>query len=367
MNKNSRFLLSGIIFCASLGLAFFKLPELSQSIVVVSGTELQEPLEELEAKFEEEYPNIDVELQFQGSQDIVNNYVDQKNSFNPTVLIPANGEVLNELEKRWAAQNQTDAFLSEPQPIAKTFLVAIAWKERADLLFPNQQFQWSAVEDAMTKKDWGAIANQEDWGSFDFVITDPTRSNSGQLALALWAESKLNTQSLDANSLNQPKNTELFRLIKKSVYQPPRSTDILLQEFISRGANEGDVAIVYESIALYRWQQAAANQSNSYQIYHLNPTIETVSTAAIASQNVTKSQAKAAQKWIDFLLAESQQKTFVTYGFRPVNDSIDLASVANSPWSQNIPGSQENPTITIQQAPSASVIGEIQRLWLRSN
>ena len=37
------------------------------------------------------------------------------------------------------------------------------------------------------------------------------------------------------NSLDE----SLVALIKNSVYQPPRSTNILLQEFITRGANDG--------------------------------------------------------------------------------------------------------------------------------
>ncbi|WAN69895.1 hypothetical protein BJP36_38035 [Moorena producens JHB] len=37
-----------------------------------------------------------------------------------------------------------------------------------------------------------------------------------------------------------------------SVYQPPYSTDILLQEFIAYGSHDPDVATVYQSIALHR-------------------------------------------------------------------------------------------------------------------
>lgn len=75
-----------------------------------------------------------------------------------------------------------------------------------------------------------------------------------------------------------------------AVYQPPRSTDILLQEFIARGPNDADVAMVYESIALHRWQQSAQGQRESYQIYYLNPTIETVATGAIVSRGAEQNE-----------------------------------------------------------------------------
>ncbi|MEB3336399.1 MAG: substrate-binding domain-containing protein, partial [Leptolyngbyaceae bacterium] len=110
------------IILAALGLTYVPLPGSNHKIVVVSGTELQEPLQVLETRFEQEYPHIQIDLKFQGSQDIVNKYIDDKNDFNPTVLIPANGEILKELGDRWRTQNSDEPFYDTPQPIAKTFL-----------------------------------------------------------------------------------------------------------------------------------------------------------------------------------------------------------------------------------------------------
>ncbi|MEA5596936.1 substrate-binding domain-containing protein [Rivularia sp. UHCC 0363] len=358
---------SACIIVAALGLAYAPIPGLQQTVVIVSGTELQAPLEQLEAKFEQENPNIKIDLKFQGSQDIVNKFIDQKNDFTPTVLIPASGELLDELSQRYQAQNNSEAFYNQPQPIAKTLLVAIAWSERGNVLFPNNQFSWSRVEQAMQANSWSAVGGQKSWGSFDFVITDPTRSNSAQASLNLWAMSKLNASNPNNIDYNNPAITTLFSTVKKSVYQPPRSTDILLQEFITRGPNDADVATVYESIALSRWQQSGKNQGKPYQIYYLNPTVETVATAAIVRQNVDSGTANAAQKFVDFLTQSEQQKVFVQYGFRPTNNNIDVRSVPNSPWSQNIPGAEINPSAKTLPAPNQKGIGEIQRLWQRTN
>ena len=211
----------------------------------------------------------------------------------------------------------------------------------------------------MEQSHWRKIGGKSNWGSFDLALTNPTRSNSGQLTLDLWVK------SLD-RELNSPEVQKLFSLIKSSVYQPARSTDILLQEYISRGANDADVATVYESIALYRWQQAQTSQGMPYQIYHLNPTIETVATAAIARRNIDPSTAKAAQKFLEFITLPQQQKVFVRYGFRPVIGNIDPKTVANSPWSQNIPGSEINPPGTILPSPNNFTRKEIQRMWQRA-
>jgi len=364
--KNRALTSAGIIL-AALGLAYAPIPGLQQTVVIVSGTELKAPLEQLEAKFEQENPNIKIELKFQGSQDIVNKFIDQKNDFNPTILMPASGELLDELSQRYQAQNNGEAFYNEPQPIAKTLLVAIAWPERGNVLFPNNTFSWSRVEQAMQSNSWEAVGGQKNWGSFDFVITNPTRSNSAQATLSLWAMSKSNANNPNNINYNNPEITSLFSTVKKSIYQPPRSTDILLQEFITRGPNDADIATVYESIALSRWQQSGKNQGKPYQIYYLNPTVETVATAAIVRQNVDSGTANAAKKFVNFLTQPDQQKVFVQYGFRPTNNNVDLKSIPNSPWSQNIPGSQINPSAKTLPAPSQKGIGEIQRLWQRAN
>ncbi|GFE68735.1 substrate-binding domain-containing protein [Chroococcus sp. FPU101] len=359
-DKSQKILTSVLISATSLGLAYLPLPGVNQIIYVVSGTELTEPLKQIETKFEQENPNTKLELKFQGSQDIVNNYIDEKNDFNPTVLIPASAEFLDELEQRWRSQNQSDAFYEQPEKIAKTFLVGIAWPERGKIIFPDGRFDWKKLEKAMEDGNWQKIGGQNNWGSFDFLTTDPTRSNSGQITLNLWVKSK-------GKNLNDPQIEELFRTIKNSVYLPPRSTDILLQEFITRGSNDADVATVYESNALYRYSQSSLNQGKPYQIYYLSPTVETVATAAIVRRNVGNQKAKAAQKFINYLQEPEQQKVFIQYGFRPVINGIDLQSVPNSPWSQNIPGSEINPPVNTIEPPKPQTIGEIQRLWERAN
>ncbi|MBI4780233.1 MAG: substrate-binding domain-containing protein [Oscillatoriophycideae cyanobacterium NC_groundwater_1537_Pr4_S-0.65um_50_18] len=357
-----RALLSGAVMLVAIALAYAPLPGATQTVVIVSGTELQEPLQALETQFEQAHPDIQLELKFQGSQDVVNNYVDDKNDFDPALLIPANAELLTELEDRWRAQNSETPFYGAPQPIAKSILVGIAWADRGKILFPNGRFDWQQLASALQKGNWAAIGGDKTWGSIDLVLTDPARSNSGQLAMGLWAQSQAG--NLDAATLGSPAIAALFKLAKQSVYNPPRSTDTLLQEFITRGSNEADVAVVYESVALYRWQQSTTTQGNPYQIYYIDPTIETVSTAAIPRRNISQGTADAAQTFLAFLQQPEQQAVFVQHGFRSVNPAIDLRSIPNSPWSQNIPGAQVNPP-GVNPPPDRNTLNEMIRLWQR--
>jgi ABC-type molybdate transport system substrate-binding protein len=364
--RNSLLTSLGIIL-ASLGFTYAPIPGFKQTILIVSGTELQEIMPELAAKFEQENSHIDLELKFQGSQEMANKFLDEKNDFKPTMLIPANGEILKEFSSRWRVQNNnSEPFYDLPKPVAKTILVGIAWPERGKVIFPNGHFEWSRIEQAMLAGSWDKIGGQKSWGSFDFVMTDPTRSNSGQLTLSLWAESK-QRGNLNSTNLNSQSTISLFNLAKRSVNQPPRSTDILLQEFIARGANDADVATVYESIALHRWKQSNTTQGKPYQIYYLNPTIETVSTAAIVRRNVDVRKAQAARKFLDFMVEKSQQQIFVKYGFRPIINGLDLKSVPESPWSENIPGAEVNPAGQSELTPDSQILEEVKRLWERAN
>uniref|UniRef100_B8HVW2 ABC transporter substrate-binding protein n=1 Tax=Cyanothece sp. (strain PCC 7425 / ATCC 29141) TaxID=395961 RepID=B8HVW2_CYAP4 len=362
--KRRNLLISLGITGVALALTFAPLPGLQQQITVVSGTELQEVLTTLKPRFEQAHPSIKVEFKFQGSQDIVNNFIDDKNDFVPTLLIPANGEILQELSDRWRTQNNSDPFYEPPLPIAKTLLVGIAWTERGKVLFPQDQFSWQRLEQALALGSWSKLGGGTDWGSFDLLMTDPTRSNSAQLALYLWFRAKLGGSSTAL--FDHPQIQTLANLIKRSVYQPPRSTDILLQEFIARGPNDADIALTYESIALNRWSQAQTTQGKPYQIYYIDPSTETTSTAALPRRNVDPRAAEAARTFLQFLTQPEQQAVFVQQGFRPVNSNVDLQTVANSPWQQKIPGAAVNPTGAITPLPDRPLITEIIRLWQRA-
>ena len=365
--RPQRLLSSIAILLAALGLAYAPIPGLTRTVIVVSGTELQEPLTQLKQRFEAQQSAVRLDLKFQGSQDMINHYIDEKNDFDPTILIPAEGKLLQELRDRWQAQASDDPFHEPPRAIAKTQLVAISWSQRGQTLFGQGPFQWQRLEQAIQAGQWSALGGPQDWGSFDLLITDPTRSNSGQLTLSLWTQHKLGGVALGPAQLASPKVLTLIRQIKRSVYQPPRSTDTLLKEFIARGPNDADVATVYESIALHRWSQAQTSQGNPYRIYYLDPTIETVSTAAIMRRNIDGGQAKAAKTFLDFLTAPDQQAIFVQYGFRPTHANVQVDQITNTPWKKNIPGVQVTPKGKTMAPPSRQTITELIRLWQRGN
>ena len=87
MKPAFRMVTSAAIAIGAFGLAYMPLPGVNRTVTVVSGSELQEPLAVLEQRFEAANPNLDLQIELQGSQDLVNNYLDDQNDFTPTVQI----------------------------------------------------------------------------------------------------------------------------------------------------------------------------------------------------------------------------------------------------------------------------------------
>ena len=300
-----RRLLSLLIAAASLALAAAPLPGLRRSLLVAVGSELAPAMGDLEPLFEGRHGGIDLAWRVQGAQDMVNR-AREEGPERPRVLIPANGELLNQLAGELQAQGGPGPFHQAPVPIARTLLVAVAWPERAKWLFPDGRFSWPQLRRATAAGQWGALGAPASWGSVDLRSADPMRSNSGQLTLALWCRGQ--------------QGSDCAAALRRAVYRPARSTDILLQEFISGGPNEGDLALVYEASALARQEEAARQRPGGYLLMVPNPTIETVLAAAVLRGEAAGGKADG-ERFVAFLLSQEGQGVLRRLGFRGADGS----------------------------------------------
>jgi ABC-type Fe3+ transport system substrate-binding protein len=267
---------------------------------VAVGSELAGAMAELEPIFERRQGGIDLAWRVQGSQDMVNR-AREEGPERPRVLIPANRDLLSQLAADLRAQGGTPAFLHAPVPVARTLLVAVAWPERARKLFPDGRFSWPQLRRAAAAGQWGALSAPQSWGSFDLRSADPMRSNSGQLTLALWCQ--------------DPNPADCAAALRRAVYRPARSTDILLQEFISGGPNEGDLALVYEASAVARQREAERQRPGGYVLLFPDPTIETVVAAAVL-RGEAAGRAEDGERFVAFLLSAEGQGVLTRLGFR---------------------------------------------------
>ncbi len=295
-----RRLLSLFIAGASLALATAPLPGLRRPLLVAVGSELAGAMVAVEPLFERVHGGIDLTWKVQGSQDMVNR-AREDGPERPRVLIPANRDLLNQLADERKAQGAPAPFLESPVPVARTLLVAVAWPERAKRLFPDGRFSWPQLRRATAAGQWGDLGAPSSWGSVDLRSADPMRSNSGQLTLALWCQGQNSSGCAAA--------------LRRAVYRPARSTDILLQEFISGGPNEGDLALVYEASALTRQQEAGRQRPGGYVLLVPDPTIETVLAAAVLRGEATGGH-QDGERFVAFLLSREGQAVLRRLGFR---------------------------------------------------
>jgi hypothetical protein len=128
---------------------------------VPGGTQLQQALTALKPGLERSQPGVCLELRFQGSQTLANNFI-WITGMGWSRLDPRQWGNFRKTST-WRIREQKEPFDVAPQPIAKTILVGIAWPERG--------------------RRWAAIGGRDNWGSFDVKMTDPLRSNSGLLTL----------------------------------------------------------------------------------------------------------------------------------------------------------------------------------------
>ncbi len=299
-NLSRRRLLSLGIAAVAFTLAVAPVPGLRRPLAVAVGSELEPAMQEIEPLFERRHSGIDLQWQVRGSQEMVNRASDGGPE-QPRVLIPANRDLLAELASGGGASAAAAPFAQPPVPIARTLLVAVAWPERAQRLFPDGRLSWSRLRDAAAAGQWAALGGPASWGSFDLRLTDPLRSSSGQFTLALWCRG----QAGDACAAS----------LKRSAYRPARSTDILLREFISSGPNEGDLAMVYEASALARQGEAARQRSGGYRLLVPDPTIETVLAAAVL-QGEASGTVLDGERFTGFLTGAEAQAVLARHGFR---------------------------------------------------
>jgi hypothetical protein len=332
LSLRRRRFLSLAIAGAALALAVAPLPGLRRPLLVAVGSELDTVMAEVEPLFERQHPGIDLRWQVLGAQDMVTRSLEATTE-RPRVLIPANRDLLADLGERLRARAGDRPFVEPPSPIASTLLVAVAWPERAQRLFPTGRFDLARLREAAAGGLWSAIGGPAAWGSFDLRATDPMRSNSGQLTLALWCREEPTAGCVST--------------LRRALYRPARSTDILLREFISAGPNDGDVALVYEASALARRGEAQRQQPGGYRLLVPDPTYETQLAAAVLRGASEGSQADGA-RFVLFLLGKEAQAVLARAGFRRIDGGG---------------GSPEGNGVKHLAAPSRAALEELLRLW----
>ncbi len=384
-------------FIGPVGYAPFPLPiGPAQDPVVVTiwyGTEKQSWFEDAAQRFEATNPRVGnrpirIVLRGIGSRELSVRAARREfgSDGQPTVISPASSIWVEVARTDWAALNPGSPSLIAESPsqvplLALTPLVAVAWQERAELLWPQgpEDF-WQNLHEALTNKEgWIGVAKERgftpnspeyrqasNWGFVKFGHTSPLTSNSGTQVLILMAyDYNHKSRNLTNADVLSPEFQQWMRDMEMAVLEFGDSTGSFMTGMVQFGPSKYDLVLVYENLALENID-AARERWGDIRIYYPPATMFSDHPYAILNAPwVTPEQRQAAEQFRDFLLSPSiQEIAFRQYGFRPANASVSvLTNDSFNPFVRYRAYGAQVDTPPLVEIPSVEVVMTLLDLW----
>lgn len=254
--------------------------------------------------------------------------------------------------------------VSAPTILLNTRLVLAMWNDRAavfEKLAGTSKYKnktWALLHDLATT-GWSLTGNPS-WGKLKLAQSDPTRSNSGLLALRLmfaeWQASHPNAKPSDAAFV------AWMRAIEGSVPagEFADTTGNALEAMLAGGAAKYDAAVAYEQNVLAR----VAQDKTLVRILYPTPTLAVqFPVMEIQAGWVSEQQGSDARAVIQYLTSEPIQKKAVSLGFRP--GSSGLKADALETEANNKIGFRMDVVLEARATPT-DVIDSLIYLWGQS-
>ncbi len=346
---------------------------------VLYSTEKEAWLNEVVAGFESSGIRVDghpvqVELEKMGSWEINNAVIDGTRQ--PVIVSPASSLQIAALQDASTAQfgqslvNPADT--TSCRPVVTTPLVLVAWKERADVLWGHQPGEalWKDLHDALVDPSGWAAYNNPDWGYIKFGHTDPLKSNSGFMSILLMTYGYFDkTSGLTASDiLTDSGYRQWFLETEASIGQFEYSTGPLMQKMVAYGPSTFDMITVYEATAIEQAENALGRYGE-LRVYYPPALLWSDHPFCVLNADwVSPEQAKAARLFMDYLTGRpAQELALLKYGFRPVDESIQLEQTG-SPFARYadngfIADLSNRPEVEI---PAGNVLNILREFWSRN-
>lgn len=317
-------------------------------VVIWYGTEKRAWLEEAARRFEAAGATsggrpIRITLVGLGSREIAERVAnkDWGDAPPPAVISPASSVWVEQLRADWAAQGGDGAIISgAAPPLVLTPLVAVAWQQRADLLWRNgEDAFWRDLGEAIASESWVSVVEArgfaagspehnaaQSWGFVKFGHTSPLTSNSGAQTLALMAYAfHGKTGGLTTADVNAPAFQDWLEAVAGRAVNFGASTGDLMTSLVQRGPSSFDVVMVYENLALESVRAAEGRWGQPVRVYYPPATLLSDHPYAILGEALTMADERAAaERFRDYLLSEPIQALALEHGFRPALASVSV-------------------------------------------
>lgn len=359
-------------------------------VVIWYGTEKEAWLAEAARRFEASGASvagrpIRITLVGVGSREIADRVARQEWASDPppTVVSPASSIWIEVLRSDWAARNGGEIIVGATPPLVLTPLVAVAWEERARVLWPDgvEQF-WPSLHDALVDpRGWEGVAERNGfapgspehqqaskWGFVKFGHTSPLRSNSGAQALVLMAYGYHNkTSGLTPDDVLDEGFQRWLREIESAVLDFGASTGTFMTSMVQFGPSKYDVVLVYENLVIENITTAEARWGQPLRVSYPPATMFSDHPYAILDNPLTNSaQRAAAEQFRDFLLARPQQELALEFGFRPADPGVAiLTSDPENPFNRYASSGVQVDIAQQVEIPSGETIAALLDFWRR--
>jgi Ca-activated chloride channel family protein len=276
----------------------------------------------------------------------------------------------NDLAKQRPGAKADGPLVESRGRLVRSPVVLAVWEEMVKAAgWEDRDVGWNHLADLIEDlgkggKGWAARGHKE-WGAFKFAHTHPQLSNSGLLGVLAMAYARADaSRPLTAADLKKEEIRSLMAEIQGSVLFYGESTGFLGNSMLARGPQKISAAVLYESEVI-RLNKAMARPERLRAIYPSEGTFWSDHPAGLVrAEWVTAEHREAAQKYIDFLLAEPQQKQALAHGFRPGPGDAKSDAALGEPFTAKFGVDPAQPRKTLNP-PGLDVVEAVLQLWQR--
>lgn len=240
-----------------------------------------------------------------------------------------------------------DQVVAGAESFAKTPVVFGMPESMASALgYPGQPVSLQQIHDLIQNPEgWGSIGKAT-WGSFKIAKTNPNSSTTGMSMLLMQAYSATG-KAQDLSTADVQAAEEFSRVFESGAIHYGDTTGKVLQNLADKTSGKGSSyvsAIALEETSLYNYNIGNPDSHTVQPGETLTPPAEKLvavypSEGSMWSDNpavvlnagwVTPEQRTASEAFVKFLHTKAAQQVLPKYGFRPIDDSIDVSQYLNA-------------------------------------
>lgn len=240
--------------------------------------------------------------------------------------------------------------------------------------YPGKDISITQIHDLIEDPDgWGAVGKSI-WGSFKIAKTNPNSSTTGLSTLLMQAYAA-SGKAKDLSTGDVAAAEDFSRVFESGAIHYGDTTGKVLQNLADKASGGGSSyvsAIALEETSLYNYNIGNPDSHTVQPGETLTPPDEKLvavypSEGSMWSDNpavalnadwVTPEQKEAADAFVKFLHTKDAQQALPEYGFRPLDDGVDVSKTLNS----DVGIDPEQPTVALPQ-PAPEVVSAAIDQW----